>query len=391
MQMKIVSHHVGGRGAGFGSIALPIQKAFEADILNVLYDADPECIPQTQNWWNANTNVATEVYPYCIWGADETITFRFTYDPYASSIFPTNPRYAHYYLPFHFMDYVFGLATEPMEERQVEARSLDSLVQEGSLPVPDFLSLDTQGSEFEILTGAIKTVRGNVLAIMTEFAFAEAYKNQKTFPALHTWLQDEGFELFEMTMQNYAPARAKLGARGKAVPLFGDALYVRRLDSLPPGDQNETTLRLYKLAAIAAWFGHVEYSLEALEMTQINLDSELESAMSNLSYFQFLTEMRAAAAKMNFDVLPTFNEHLTFEQSKARFDPNRKLRKKGPYRSRFARALRFDIHPIKKILLLIESHRQRLSETELERVFLRYGLDKIAALLKNRREWYGVR
>ena len=49
---KLILHHVGSRGSYY---KLPIAaSAFGRDIVAVLYDADADCIAQTQVWWNAN-------------------------------------------------------------------------------------------------------------------------------------------------------------------------------------------------------------------------------------------------------------------------------------------------------------------------------------------------
>jgi hypothetical protein len=42
-EYRISVHHIGGRG---GSRSFPILESFEQDIINVIYDADKECIEQ---------------------------------------------------------------------------------------------------------------------------------------------------------------------------------------------------------------------------------------------------------------------------------------------------------------------------------------------------------
>ena len=167
---RIVSHHIGGRG---GSIGLPIPKRFEADVINVLFEADEDCVAQALDWWKQRSNCETRVYPYCLWREDDEIEFSINFDPFTSSIYSFNEDYSHYYQAVAGVDYVLGAACRTVEVRRLAARSLDSLVSEGTVPPPDFLSIDTQGSEWDILSGAARSIAENVLAIKVEVAFGE--------------------------------------------------------------------------------------------------------------------------------------------------------------------------------------------------------------------------
>src|SRR5206468_1167838 len=131
---KLILHHVGSRGSYY---KLPIAaSAFGRDIVTVLYDADADCIAQTQVWWNANMPCITLVEPYCLWSEDDDVEFHVNYDPFTSSIFELDDRFAAHYQRKKRMDYVLGEAKTTMEVRRLAARSLDSLVQEGKVPPP---------------------------------------------------------------------------------------------------------------------------------------------------------------------------------------------------------------------------------------------------------------
>jgi FkbM family methyltransferase len=70
------------------------------------------------------------------------------------------------------------------------------------LPVdgPVFLKIDTQGYELEVLRGAEKTIDRTV-AIQVELSLAPMYDGAPTFLEMVGYLQDKGFEIF-----NLAPA-----------------------------------------------------------------------------------------------------------------------------------------------------------------------------------------
>lgn len=86
----ICIHHIGGRG---GNRAFPVLGSFEKDFVNVLYDADKDCIAQIEDR-NKKLQSKLIVLPYCIGEKNkERIVFNITYDPFASSLREFNEEY----------------------------------------------------------------------------------------------------------------------------------------------------------------------------------------------------------------------------------------------------------------------------------------------------------
>lgn len=105
-----------------------------------------------------------------------------------------------------------------IDEVFVEVRTLDSF----GLDV-DFMKIDTQGTELDILNGAEETL-SSVLGIELEVSFSEIYKNQPLFGDLHNYLANKGFEFFEFVTE-YRYGRDELDRSGQLV--FADALFLR--------------------------------------------------------------------------------------------------------------------------------------------------------------------
>lgn len=63
----------------------------------------------------------------------------------------------------------------------------------------EFIKLDTQGSEYEILKGAVKTLEKKCLGVLCEVEFFEVYENQKTFSDVDKLLKSHGFCLYGLT------------------------------------------------------------------------------------------------------------------------------------------------------------------------------------------------
>ena len=69
------------------------------------------------------------------------------------------------------------------------------------------MKLDTQGSEYDILSGGLITIK-DVIAIDIEVEFSEMYKNQKLFSNIDEILRNNGFEFFTF-LGNYGSAQRR--------------------------------------------------------------------------------------------------------------------------------------------------------------------------------------
>jgi FkbM family methyltransferase len=75
---------------------------------------------------------------------------------------------------------------------QMQIRTLDSLVLEHSLPFPDFIKLDTQGSELDILRGATNTLK-KVKLIVAELPIGTLNPGSPGIEEFLTFMEDSEF------------------------------------------------------------------------------------------------------------------------------------------------------------------------------------------------------
>jgi FkbM family methyltransferase len=323
MQLKLVSHHVGGRA---GSIGLPISPSFERDFVNVLYDADADSIEQIRRHW-AHRACDTRVYPYCLAKSSGAAILNINFDAYTSSLLGANQSVAHYYMHHapDGVDYVLGDACRPMERRQVFTVALDELMRrpEFADAPPDFLSLDTQGTEHEILEGAHVTLRRHVLAVYCEAEIVPVYQGQKLLCDLVCLMRDAGFHLAQCKLhEGFAPLRAPIGARAKGQPFGSDLLFLREIDNVQREifDPLERHLALQKLALISVLFQLLEHGLHVLDSAgRIDIPADMQREFGRLSYYRFLERLREIVAAMPQRRPPTYGETKCFEEMQARF------------------------------------------------------------------------
>jgi FkbM family methyltransferase len=319
-------HHVGGRN---GSRAFPIIEAFEKDIVNVLYDADTSCIEQAREQ-NASRASKLYVLPFCLADSCKKIDFHLNYDPFSSTTYKVNPEAA----PLYWFnggnldsamdhDYVYGEAATPLKTLQLDAVSMDHLFQSDAPPAPppDFLSLDTEGSESDILRGAEETLKG-VLGVYSEVAFQKLFQGGKLFGDMAQWLSERGFIFVNFPVVGAASAfRAPVGLRGEGFLFSGDALFLRSIDHLERTQTEPAALRtqLRKLAFISIAFGQMEYALECLRRTK-GLPATRPAGDAEPSYERFLDELQACANRVQPLYPQKFKELHSPAQSLARFD-----------------------------------------------------------------------
>jgi hypothetical protein len=199
---------------------------------------------------------------------------RITANAFASSLLDPSTDFFQYYaeLPVGpvLRDFTYHDMLEVRREVDVEVVSLDELLNQGELPYrdpPDFLSIDTQGSELSIIKGAKRAIIDNVLGMVVEVEIKEMYSNQPRLGDIVRLLEEFGFHFAGFPyLQEVNTFRGPVGFRGKGFPAFGDALFLRRATdpAAMTGTPEERFRKLRKLAFISVNFGYIEYALDAL-------------------------------------------------------------------------------------------------------------------------------
>jgi FkbM family methyltransferase len=311
----LIVHHVGGRA---GSRCFPVLNAFEKDIVNVMYEADESCVDQVTENWKAQKSI-TKVLPYCLSSGQGVSKFHINYDPYTSSIYKLNPRYADFYYkyPGRVFDYVLGDTFRTVRELNLQTTTLDAVVLENDLvPAPDFLSIDTQGSELDILNGSSDCLAKNILAVHAEIELHPLYENQPLFGDICQFMTKHNFDLVDINLfSKLLPSRGKQGFRGEGYVAHGEALFLKRVDTVTD------SIQLNKLAFIATVFGQFECAQQCFESNHFKNLSPLENSACEPSprYLEFVSRLACAVDKLPQRSNPLFSDFYSFSQSDARF------------------------------------------------------------------------
>jgi FkbM family methyltransferase len=268
--LDIVLFHVGGVG-GYGPVKKVIDR-FPTRTVVVCFEANPSEKDQLiQSRYRAR-GVRTLFVPKCIGAVRGKQQFYINKHPASSSIFPPSPEL----VDNHIIGLPKGLHTwgENCEvDRIVEfdTVTLDELVQDHTLPSPDILSMDIQGSEMPVMRGGVHALK-DMLSIVSEVDFMELYEGQETFPDQHAFLAEHGFRIADiLNTQYWHPGPAA----GLGFLTMGEAVYFRKIQnsslSLP---------KLIKLAAIATAFDRISYASKVVGFALEKFGGEAERLMA---------------------------------------------------------------------------------------------------------------
>ena len=140
---------------------------------------------------------------------------------------------------------------------------------------PDFIKIDTDGSDYQVLLGAENVLARGVLGVHIESQFHGAVHDYgNLFSNIDRFLRARGFSLFDLSTWRYsrahlpAPFVFEIAAQTHTGQvLWGDALYLRDL-ALPGYDDmfqfSTTAERVVKLACLHELFGIPDCAAELL-------------------------------------------------------------------------------------------------------------------------------
>jgi FkbM family methyltransferase len=171
-----------------------------------------------------------------------------------------------------------------LSSTNLKTTTLDLALTEAGVQEPDFIKLDTQGTELFILQGASATLSRSVFGIEVEVEFAEIYQGQPLFHNVDELLSEYGFVLFDLKAVHWKREIGKNVGGRKGQLVFGDALYFR---SLPAFFDLEacSKAKVLKALSICVAYGFFDFALaiceEAARLGVLN-QQERELAVDSL-------------------------------------------------------------------------------------------------------------
>lgn len=125
----------------------------------------------------------------------------------------------------------WGRAHDVIESPMVDCLTLDEALT-GHGILADFVKIDTQGSELEILQGGPKAL-SSCVCVELEVEFVELYCGQPRFAEVDQFMRQNGFYLGDLSNLLHVKQRGRVGCGGpKGRLISADALYFRETEAL---------------------------------------------------------------------------------------------------------------------------------------------------------------
>lgn len=234
-----------------------------------------------------STAARNEIY-ICeaLYRSESAVVLHHTRDPHCSSVYRPNEELIRRLRPN-------DTSLDVVRSEHIVATTLDKALEKGESPSVDFIKLDTQGSELDILLGGGQTLE-RVIGVEVEVEFMPLYQGQPLFADVHHFLQSKGFALMDFphtcSVADFAAAvrpppssflrravsswnagmKAPRGKyRGARQLLYADAIYLRDVDFMvdwiADDTDNSRTLAV-KFVVVCCATGYYEHALSFIEL-----------------------------------------------------------------------------------------------------------------------------
>ncbi|HZP40967.1 MAG TPA: FkbM family methyltransferase [Candidatus Binatia bacterium] len=215
-------------------------------------------------------------YPYALAGQSGPRTFWVRGFGAGCSFFPCTDRRA---LARFFPDEFVRTLADAERAVALDAVAFDEFAARERLPPPDFMKLDVEGAELEILEGASRALAG-LLGACVEVHFDETLAPAAPFWAIDRFMQARGFRLFDLDVARYArralpqpycrdhrtpDGRPFPGPTVAGKPQLADALYLRDVvDDLRTGRRAYAAADVLKACCLYELHALPDYAAELL-------------------------------------------------------------------------------------------------------------------------------
>ena len=243
--LAVVMYDIGARyGIHYLYLELLNLKKFSV----VGFEPDPEEVTKLVQAKNSGIK---KIFPLALAESKGMRKIYITKHPGCSSLYPPNQKLLSQYLSSDFFELI--------DTKLIETISLDEFIEQFDVVPPDFLKIDIQGAEYEVLQGG-KLTLNNVVGIFLETQLRELYLGAPLFPEIHSLLTNQGFRLI------FCEYNADLG--GEIVEF--DVAYIR---DLTKSHQEENLLKAILFCLVHK---NLDFAANLVRMSHLSSSKKLK-------------------------------------------------------------------------------------------------------------------
>ena len=163
-------------GARFG-VGFPWSSAKSDNLNLILVEPDPEEAASLKSHHQG------DILPYALWSKETELVLNINKSAGTSSIFEPNISFLRQFDDSERFDAVSKII--------LKTKTIDGLVDTGELTDLDFMKIDVQGAELEILKGGLNYLKNNLVGLEVEVEFSSIYEDQPLFSEVETFVRQE--------------------------------------------------------------------------------------------------------------------------------------------------------------------------------------------------------
>mgnify|MGYP005992783131 CR=1 FL=1 len=214
------------------------------------FDPDPRAKKKySQNIQNFNIG---------LWSSKKKLPLYLTHFPDASSVFKPNKN---------LLDVFINSADHDVVKKKIiNVNQLDVLLDKNKYP--DFIKVDAEGADFEILLGAKKILKSSCMGLQVEAQFIERNTGSRIFSDINDLLVNNGFIMYSLEKESWLRKNKFSSIDSKLQVIWADVTYlisidelVKRLKNSPPDEKRKS---LSKLLLICLAYKFYDYGVDLL-------------------------------------------------------------------------------------------------------------------------------
>ena len=228
----------------------------------ITFDPDPRS-------FTPKTNGKFENFPIGLWSKKDLKKLYLTKFPQASTLFELNEKNLSSYLNFP--------CHKNIGQENLKVDAMVNIL--GKNIYPDFIKIDAEGSDLEILKGAEKYLSTSCLGVQVEVSFINRHINAPYFSDIDQYLRKREFILMNIETEKWIRKNNIFGCISNPQLIWGNAVYMLSIEafiervSLLSNKKRENLLSKFITILLVHRFHDYAYSL-CEEMAQKNLISE---------------------------------------------------------------------------------------------------------------------
>lgn len=227
-----------------------IEQAWTKDLHILCFEPNKETVVTDSVATRININKA-------LWNQETEISFYVAKEKSKSSVHPPNIQLIDKFLEKDWLD------RQTEKKIKLKATTLDSIIKENNFRA-DFLKIDSQGSEFEILEGSIDSLNKGIFGALLETWSYPFHKNQKLTYEVMELMNQHGYFLADLNKGGYYRRRI-LDSSSLFVGQIGqiDLLFFETFEKFTSIKRNSD--EIIKAACLADLYGMADYGTQILD------------------------------------------------------------------------------------------------------------------------------